>query len=343
MIPDFRTMEQAKQNLKVQQGITALSIILFIAKIIAWYLTHSLAILTDALESIVNIMAGFIGLYSLYVAAKPRDTDHPYGHGKAEFVSSAAEGTLIIAAGVMVLYETALNFIEKKQIQQLDYGLVLISITAVVNYIAGTFCVRIGRKNHSLALQSAGKHLQIDTYSTAAVILGLVLMLVTHLYWLDKVLAIGMGFFIIYNGYKILRRSLAGIMDEADTELLEKMVALLNAHRRDNWVDLHNLRVIKYGALLHVDCHLTLPWFLNIHEAHTEVDALQDLIRREFGDTIEMFVHTDGCLYFGCPICIKQDCLKRQHVFEHRMEWTLQNILSNRKHNDPENLSSLRQ
>lgn len=336
-------MEQAKQNLKVQQGITALSIVLFIAKIIAWYLTHSLAILTDALESIVNIMAGFIGLYSLYVAAKPRDTDHPYGHGKAEFVSAAAEGTLIMAAGVMVLYETVLNFIEKQPIQQLDYGLILVSITAIVNYIAGAFCIRIGKRNQSLALQSAGKHLQIDTYSTAAVIIGLVLMLVTHLYWLDKALAIAMGFFIIYNGYKILRRSLAGIMDEADTELLEKMVALLNQHRRENWVDLHNLRVIKYGALLHVDCHLTLPWFLNIHEAHAEVDALQDLIRREFGDAIEMFVHTDGCMSFSCPICIKQDCLKRQQVFDHRMEWTLQNILSNRKHNDPENLSSLRQ
>ncbi|RXK81719.1 cation diffusion facilitator family transporter [Filimonas effusa] len=336
-------MEQAKQNLKVQQGITVLSIVLFIAKIIAWYLTHSLAILTDALESIVNIMAGFIGLYSLYVAAKPRDTDHPYGHGKAEFVSAAAEGTLIIAAGLMVLYETVLNFIEKKPLQQLDYGLLLVSLTAVINYIAGAFCLRIGKQNQSLALQSAGKHLQVDTYSTAAVIVGLLLMLLTKRYWLDKVLAIAMGFFIIYNGYKILRRSLAGIMDEADTELLEKMVALLNAHRRDNWVDLHNLRVIKYGALLHVDCHLTLPWFLNIHEAHKEVDALQDLIRREFGDAIEMFVHTDGCLPFGCPICIKQDCLRRQHVFERRMEWTLQNILSNRKHNDPENLSSLRQ
>jgi hypothetical protein len=129
-------------------------------------------------------------------------------------------------------------------------------------------------------------------------------------------------------------------MDEADTGLLHRMVAMLNQHRRKNWVDLHNLRVIKYGSLLHVDCHLTLPWFLNMHEAHLEIDALNALIRNEFGDAMEMFVHTDGCLPFGCPICIKEDCLKRVHPFQHRMEWTLQNILSNRKHNDPENLSS---
>lgn len=329
-------MTTARQNLKVQQWITALSIILFIAKITAWFLTHSLAILTDALESIVNIMAGFIGLYSLYVAAKPRDTDHPYGHGKAEFVSAAAEGTLIITAGILIVYETTINFIEHNRIQKLDNGLVLVGITAVVNYVAGTYCIRTGKRNQSLALQSAGKHLQVDTFSTAAIIGGLLIILFTGLYWLDKLIALFMGFFIIYNGYKILRQSLAGIMDEADMELLERMVQLLNQHRRANWVDMHNLRVIKYGSLLHVDCHLTVPWYLNVHEAHKEVDALHKLIRDEFGDAFEMFVHTDGCLPFGCPICIKEDCLKRVHPFTHRMEWTLKNLISNVKHNNEE-------
>lgn len=329
-------MTTARQNLKVQQWITALSVILFAIKITAWLLTHSLAILTDALESIVNIMAGFIGLYSLYVAAKPRDTDHPYGHGKAEFVSAAAEGTLIIAAGILIVYETIVNFFTYKPIEKLDNGLILISITAVINYVAGAWCIRTGRRNQSLALQSAGKHLQIDTYSTAGIIAGLVVILLSGLYWLDKLIALGMGLFIIWNGYKILRQSLAGIMDEADMELLNKLVQLLNQHRRPNWVDIHNLRVIKYGSLLHVDCHLTVPWYLNVHEAHKEVDALNKLIRDEFGDAIEMFVHTDGCLPFGCPICIKTDCLKRVHPFNHRMEWTLKNLISNVKHNNEE-------
>ncbi|BAV10296.1 cation diffusion facilitator family transporter [Filimonas lacunae] len=327
-------MTTARQNLKVQQWITVLSIALFVTKIAAWYLTHSLAILTDALESIVNIMAGVIGLYSLYVAAKPRDTDHPYGHGKAEFVSAAAEGTLVICAGVMVIYETILNFIEQQPIQQLDSGLILIAITAIINYIAGAYCISTGKRNQSIALQSAGKHLQLDTYSTGGIVLGLLVILVTHLYWLDKAIALAMGVFIIFNGYKILRRSLAGIMDEADMELLERLVAILNQNRRHNWVDMHNLRVIKYGSLLHVDCHLTVPWYLNVHEAHVEVDALHKLIRDEFGDAFEMFVHTDGCLPFGCPICIKEDCTKREHPFTHRMEWTLKNLISNVKHNN---------
>ncbi len=278
------------------------------------------------------MIAGFIGLYSLYVAAKPRDIDHPYGHGKAEFVSAAVEGGLIVAAGVMIIYQTILNLVEENPIQKLDTGLLLIGITAVVNFLAGAFCLNIGKRNNSLALQASGKHLQVDTYSTLGIIAGLVIMLVTKLYWLDKLIALGMSALVIYNGYRIIRSSLAGIMDEADMKLLNQLITVLNEKRRPNWIDLHNLRVIKYGALLHVDCHLTVPWYLNIHEAHLEIDELSALIKKEFGDMIELFVHTDGCLPFSCTICTKTDCPVRQQPMKARLEWTLQDIISNRKH-----------
>jgi cation diffusion facilitator family transporter len=306
--------------------------VLFVLKIAAYYFTHSMAILTDALESIVNVIAGFIGLYSLYVAAKPRDIDHPYGHGKAEFVSAAVEGGLIVAAGIMILYETIQNLIHENPLESLDTGLILIAITAVINYVAGTYCINLGKKNNSMALMASGKHLQVDTYSTAAIILGLGLMLLTKLYWLDKAIAGVMGVFIIYNGYKIIRSSLAGIMDEADMELLNKFIAVLNEKKQENWIDLHNLRVIKYGSLLHVDCHFTVPWYLNVHEAHREIDALASLIQQEFGDRIELFVHTDGCLPFSCSICSKTDCTVRQHPFQHKIAWTMENLVSNKKH-----------
>jgi len=325
-------MQSAQQNLKLQKWITLLSVVLFVLKIAAYYFTHSMAILTDALESIVNVIAGFIGLYSLYVAAKPRDIDHPYGHGKAEFVSAAVEGGLIVAAGIMILYETIQNLIHNNPLESLDTGLILIAITAVINYVAGAYCINLGKKNNSMALMASGKHLQVDTYSTAAIIVGLGLMLLTQLYWLDKLIAGVMGVFIIYNGYKIIRSSLAGIMDEADMELLNKFIAVLNERKQENWIDLHNLRVIKYGSLLHVDCHFTVPWYLNVHEAHREIDGLAGLIQQEFGDRIELFVHTDGCLPFSCSICTKLDCKERQHAFEHRMEWTMENLVSNKKH-----------
>jgi cation diffusion facilitator family transporter len=325
-------LEGAKQNLKVQLWITVLSLVLFITKIVAYYETNSLAILSDALESIVNVVAGFIGLYSLYVAAKPKDLEHPYGHGKAEFISAAIEGTLIVGSGFFIIYETVQNFIYQRKLYSLDTGLYLIGATAVVNFIAGTVCLKIGNRNKSLALQASGKHLQTDTYSTLAIIAGIGLMLITKLFWLDKAIAIVMSMFIIYNGYIIIRKSLAGIMDEADMDLLKQMLVLLNANKRDNWIDLHNLRVIKYGSRLHVDCHLTVPWYLNVHEAHIEVEALEKLIRREFGDSIELFVHTDGCLPISCPVCVKDDCPVRQQPFKKRLEWTLDNILANQKH-----------
>ena len=301
-------------------------------KISAYYFTHSLAILTDALESIVNVLAGFIGLYSLYIAAKPRDFEHPYGHGKAEFVSAAVEGGLIVAAGMMIIYETISNLIKHSNLESLDTGLILIALTGLVNYIAGSVCIKMGKKNNSLALIASGKHLHIDTYSTLAIIVGLGLMLLTKLYWLDKAIALFMGFFIIYNGYKIIRSSLAGIMDEADIELLNRFIGELNNNRQENWVDLHNLRVIKYGSLLHIDCHFTVPWYLNVHQAHNEIDALAALIKDKFGDAIELFVHTDGCLPFSCSICTKTDCAVRELPLKKRLDWSLENTISNKKH-----------
>ena len=325
-------MQTAKENFRIQKWITLLSVVLFGAKIIAYYLTHSLSILSDALESIVNVFAGFIGLYSLYVAAKPKDIEHPYGHGKAEFISAAAEGGLIISAGVLIFYETLQNFIQHSQLQQLDKGLYVVAATAVVNYIAGFICLKIGKRNNSLALQASGKHLQLDTLSTLVIIAALAVMLFTQFLWLDKAVALIMSIIIVFNGYKIIRKSLAGIMDEADMELLQKLVDVLNANRHPNWIDLHNLRVIKYGAVLHIDCHLTVPWYLNVLEAHKEVEALIALIKKEFGDSIEMFVHTDACLEISCPICLKDNCNQRQLPFDHKVEWSLENIIADKKH-----------
>ena len=325
-------MKSEQQNLNVQRWVAVVSVLLLTVKFIAYYSTHSVSILTDALESIVNVVASFIGLYSLYVAAKPRDYNHPYGHGKAEFLSAAIEGTLIGSAGTIILYKAIQNLIHPVELTRIDYGIWLVAATAVVNFITGYFCLRTGKRNNSLALISSGKHLQSDTWSTVGIIAGLMLLFFTGYKWIDSTVAILSGSFIIYTGYKILRRSIAGIMDEADVKLLTRMVQVLNANRKENWVDLHNLRVIKYGSVLHVDCHLTVPWYLNVHEAHREIDALAELIRKEFGQSLELFVHSDGCLPFQCKICNKAGCNVRQHSFEKRINWTLENISKNKKH-----------
>lgn len=325
-------MQTTQQNLKLQKIITAVAVLLFIVKIAAWYITNSVAILTDALESIVNVIAALIGLYSLYISAKPKDYDHPYGHGKAEFISAAIEGTLIAVAGFVIIYEAINNLLHPHTLKQIDYGIVLLAITAVVNYLVGMYCIKTGKKNNSLALVASGKHLQTDTWSTLGIVAGLLLLLVTKINWIDSAVALLFSFIIIYTGYKIVRKSIAGIMDEADEELLKKMVTTLNENRKENWVDLHNLRIIKYGGTLHLDCHLTVPWFLNVHEAHNEIDALSALVKNQFGETMELFVHSDGCLNFSCAICTKKDCSVRKHPFEKKLEWTMANISSNNKH-----------
>ncbi|MBO9592292.1 MAG: cation transporter [Niabella sp.] len=326
------TTQGSRQNLKIQKWVAAVSLLLLIVKSIAYFSTHSVAVLTDALESIANVAAGFIGLYSLYLAAQPRDENHPYGHGKAEFLSAAVEGTLIGIAGLVVLYKAIDQLIHPQLLSKLDLGIILVAATAVVNYALGSICIATGKKNHSIALEVSGRHLQTDTYSTIAVIIGLTLVFFTKIFWLDSVVAILLTILLLRTSYTILRRSIAGIMDEADQQLLRQMIAHIDKNRLENWVDLHNFRVIKYGSVLHIDCHLTVPWYLNVAEAHHEIDQLAALIRNEYGESIEFFVHSDGCKPFQCPLCRKQDCPVRKAPFEKTIPWTLNNVLQNQRH-----------
>ncbi len=324
---------QANENFKFQRIIAIVGIILFLVKLYAWYQTNSVAILTDALESTINVIAGLIGLYSLYLSSLPRDQNHPYGHGKVEFISASLEGALISIAGVVIIYEAINKLQNPHTVEQLNLGLILVAFTAVINYILGFYAIKKGKKNNSLALIASGKHLQTDTYSTIGIIIGLIILYFTKIAWIDSVTALIFAGFIIYTGYKILRESISGIMDETDELLLKEVVGFLNEERRPNWIDLHNLRIIKYGSTLHFDCHMTVPWYFNIEEGHKEVEALEATVINHFGDRIELFVHLDACKEYSCKICTKTDCPVRQHPFEEKVEWTIENVSLNKKHN----------
>jgi len=295
-------------------------------------MTNSVAILTDALEYTVNVVSGLIGLYSLYLSALPKDQNHPYGHGKVEFLSATVEGTLMIVSSFVVIYEAINNLKHPHELNQLDYGIYLVGFTGVLNFFAGRYAIQKGKKNNSLALVATGKHMQSDTYATLGIIIGLILIHFTHQTWIDSLVAFVFAFIIIVSGYKILRDSIAGIMDQADNDLLEKMIVQLQTARRPNWIDLHNLRIIKYGSTLHIDCHLTIPWYLNIHEGHKEITDLDEFTKAHFGESVELFVHADGCMDFSCKICEKTDCPARKHEFIRRIVWTLENVSSNKKH-----------
>lgn len=303
-----------------------------LGKFLAWYLTGSNAVLTDALESIVNVVAGAVSLYGLVLASRPRDTNHPYGHGKVEFLSATLEGSLIVLAGLVIIAKAIYNMYYPIAIQSLDLGIVIVAVAGAVNYIIGTISLRRGRSKSSIVLTSGGHHLRSDAYSTVGLVLGLVIIMFTGWYWLDNIVAIIFGSIIAYTGYKVLRESIAGIMDESDAVLVTEIVETLDQHRGAAWVDFHNLRVIKYGSTLHIDCHFTVPWYYNVNEAHAEAEAVEELIDREIGRSVEMFIHIDPCVPASCPLCIKGDCLVRQQPFRGRLPWNIDTVRRNEKH-----------
>lgn len=300
---------------------------------LAWYLTHSVSILTDALESTVNIIAGFIGLYSVILAAKPRDLNHPYGHGKVEFISAAIEGALIFIAGLMIMYEAAEQLLHPHvRLDKINIGIIITVITGLANLLLGTYAVNVGKKDRSLTVEAAGKHLRTDAYSTFAIVAGLALLLATKWKWLDSGVAIVFAVIILVTGYKVIRKSLAGIMDEADEALLKQLIDFLQERRQPQWIDLHNLRVIQYGDVLHVDAHMTLPWYYQVKEAEHEIHSLEKIIGGHFGDKIELFIHVDACMPYQCPLCALEDCPVRRAVFLGQVAWDEQNVWANQKH-----------
>lgn len=317
---------------RLQRYIVLLSIVLFLGKLWAWYLTQSVTILTDALESTVNVIAGFLGLYSITLAAKPRDANHPYGHGKVEYISAAVEGALIGIAALMIAYEAVAHFLHPRTIYRLDAGILLIAVTGVANFALGRYATAVGKKERSATLEAAGQHLKSDAYSTAGIVAGLLLVWGTGWYWLDPAVALLFAIIIFVTGYRVVRRSLGGIMDEADESLLQEVVDVLQQQRRDQWIDMHNLRVIRYGAVLHVDAHITVPYYFEVRQAEVEVDTLEELIRNHFGSKVELFIHMDGCAFYQCRLCAMDDCPVRQEPLQSRLSWNLENVMADSKH-----------
>ncbi|MBE2289803.1 MAG: cation transporter [Chitinophagaceae bacterium] len=319
---------------RIQRYIALLSVVLFGGKMLAWWLTGSVTVLTDALEGIVNVVAGFLGLFSVVMSARPRDTNHPYGHGKVEFISSAVEGTLIIVAGLLIIYEAIHQLMTPHTIQHLDIGLMIVTGAGALNFAAGKYAVRQGKKLHSMVLESAGSHLLSDAYSTIAVVVGVGLLLITNgkYPWLDSAVALVFAVVTIVTGYRVLRKSLSGMMDEMDMGTLAKVIDLLQKNRKAQWVDLHNLRVIHYGELLHIDAHLTLPWYQKVEDADREIHALETLIQSHFSNRVELFIHIDSCMHYQCRLCSMQDCPERKEPFAEQLEWNTENVWADAKH-----------
>lgn len=321
-----------KRNFAFQRNVAIVGIVLFVAKLIAWRLTNSDAVFSDAMESIVNIIAAFMGLYALYLAAKPKDDNHPYGHGKAEFITSGIEGALIIFAGIIIIVQAINSLLSKNIPGQLDWGMAIIAATAVINYIMGYISYQKGVKENSLVLQSSGKHLQSDTITTAGVVLSLIIVYFTKLYWLDAVVAAFFGLYIIVVGYKITRKSLSGIMDEQDTEIVSAIIKVLEDNREIDWIDIHNMKVQQFGANLHIDAHITLPYYYSLREAHQEMEKVIILLVGHTERQVEFNFHMDDCKPISCEICQLKDCPVRERPFQKKVVWDVTSVTQPDKH-----------
>ena len=317
----------------MMQIALVVGVLLMAIKFIAYWITHSNAILSDALESIINVIAGAFALYSLWLSNQPRDTKHPYGHGKVEFLSAGFEGALILGAGIFIIGKAVYNLIYPQELHALDIGIYLTVFAGGVNFLLGIWLERKGRKRHSPVMIANGKHLQSDAWTSAGLILGLLLIFLTGIWWLDQVVAMVFGVIILWTGYRIVRKSVAGIMDEADLQLLEDIITRLNDKRADCWIDIHNFRVIKYGPTLHIDCHLTIPWYFDVRRGHDEITAVENIVDASHPHEVELFIHTDPCLPpESCRICPKTDCKVREADMERKLHWNLENVMPNVKH-----------
>lgn len=312
--------------------VLVIGIVLMVIKFAAFFITRSNAILTDALESIINVVAGAFALYSLYYSSQPKDSDHPYGHGKIEYLSSGLEGSLVSMAGLAISIKSVYGFFYPTPLYALDMGMYLTILTGAINCIMGLYLLRHGKMHQSVVMIADGRHLLSDTISSAGIVIGLVIIYVTKINWLDNLVALLAGGYITHMGYKILKESVTNLLDEADVEKLNLVIRILNESRREKWIDMHNLRVLKYGTRLHVDAHITLPWYDNLETSHTEVSLVENLIKKQLGDELEFFIHADPCLPSSCPICVVRNCPVRKADFVKRLDWTLENMLPDKKH-----------
>lgn len=324
------------ENYAFQKIIVIVGFSLMAMKFFAYYLTDSVSILTDALESIVNVIAGCVGLYALYLSARPADKTHPFGHGRVELISASIEGSMILVAGMLIVFEAIMRLMNPTELRDLDIGIVLIAFAALVNFLTGRAAISKGRKNRSVALEASGKHLCTDTLSSVGIILGLGVVCIGSYFqydvmWLDPILALLFGVLIMTTGARVIKGAADDIMDKADRNILDSIVCCLTEYRAEEWIDIHHLRTIKYGTTLHIEMHMTLPFSLTIEEAFRQKEKLANAIEEKFGDSVDLMIMPEPCHSFSCMHC-SLECTHRRAEFITKMQWNIDTLSQDRQH-----------
>jgi cation diffusion facilitator family transporter len=324
------TSKSEVDNHKKMASIVSLIIgfILLCMKFYAYHITDSKAILSDALESIVNVVAGIITMVVLFISAKPADDDHPYGHGKVESMAATFEGGAILFAGVLIVIESVQVFFHGASVKELDKGLIIVLVAGLVNGILGWFLLNSGKRNHSEALRSSGHHLLTDAYTSAGIIVGLFLVKLTGLAFIDPIVAAIFGIMLIVTGGKILIKSGNTLLDAHDEETIGMLLQLFEKHYKPGVIQIHFTRVIRSGAHHHIDCHMIVPEFWTVNQAHDFANEFEAIIMKDYPVTGELNVHLDPCRKKHCEACEVSNCPIRNAEFKKRRPFELKVVTS---------------
>jgi cation diffusion facilitator family transporter len=295
-------------------------------KSLAYYQTNSQAVLSDALESIVNVTASLVALWLIHYSIAPADEDHPYGHGKVEYLSAAFEGGLVCFAGIMIIAEAIQALMRGQSLANFEAGFIYSIIASLFNLALGLYLRNIGKKHHSAALTSSGTHVLSDLWTTAGSLLGLGFVWATGLTWVDAAVAILMALYLLVTGYKVVRSAFGGLIDEHDEESLDRLAGVLEKNRISGIIDIHQTRMIRAGRFHHIDAHVVVPEFWDVSEAHHQTTMFERKVVTEYHLEGEIAFHLDPCLKAYCHQCNFEPCPIRSAAFEKRHPITAKSL-----------------
>jgi len=308
------TPEHAEQKSRVRVALLSIGtgVLVLGLKYLSFVLSGSVALKSDAIESIVNVVAAIFALGAIIFAGKPADKDHPYGHGKIEHFSAAFEGGLITLAAFVILIEAAHAFILGVQLKQLGRGLAVNLVAGAINGLLGWFLLHHGRKTRSRALEADGHHILSDFWTTMGIALGLLMVRLTGLTWMDPLMATVVGLLLARTGFRLVKESSSALLDSEDPHVVERVLGAMNRVRPWDVIAVHELRTFRSGRYTHVDVHLVVPEFYPIRQAHDLCEGFGVKSLREAGIEGEVHTHVDPCGRLYCDRCPAPDCLIRR-------------------------------
>lgn len=326
----METTIHSARRLRLLGGLLSLFVGLAVMalKFYAYRLTGSTALLSDALESIVNVSAAAFALWAIRAAEAPPDQEHPYGHGKLEFVTAVFEGGLISFAAMLIAYEALRAFFQGPTMPNLESGLWVVIAAGFANGLLGATLIAIGNKTQSMALVADGKHVLADFLTTVGILLGLGVARATGLAWIDPAIALVMAGVLAYTGIPLVKAAINGLIDAADPDLLVKILGSLEKNRVPGVIRLHKVRAMKNGRRIHVDGHIVLPEFWSIEQGHDLVERYEKTIVKDIFLEGEIEFHLDPCRRAYCAGCDLKECPVRQNPFVQRPPLHLNEMVS---------------